>query len=115
MMSFEIAGAGKAEVFRFMEALQLCLPVTTLGDIYTLVLHPATSSHRSLTAEERAHVGIPDGLLRLSAGIEAVEDFIADLDQALNKKIKAILRGGLSNWSLWTTLRMLSKTPKVAL
>ncbi|RPJ50023.1 MAG: PLP-dependent transferase, partial [Chloroflexi bacterium] len=68
MMSFEIAGAGKAEVFRFMERLQLCLPVTTLGDIYTLVLHPATSSHRGLTPEERARVGIPDGLVRLSAG-----------------------------------------------
>jgi cystathionine beta-lyase/cystathionine gamma-synthase len=83
MLSFEIAGAERREVFRFMEALQLCLPATTLGDIYTLVLHPATSSHRSLSPAERQRVGIPDNLVRLSAGIEAVEDILADLEQAL--------------------------------
>jgi cystathionine beta-lyase/cystathionine gamma-synthase len=85
MLSFEIGGADKAKVYRFMEALTLCLPATSLGDVYSLVLHPATSSHRSLTAEERARVGIPDGLVRLSTGIEAAEDIIADLEQALGK------------------------------
>jgi cystathionine gamma-synthase/methionine-gamma-lyase len=83
VLSFEITGAGQAAVFRFMEALELCLPGTTLGDIYTLVLHPATSSHRSLSAEERRRVGIADGLVRLSAGIEEAADIIADLEQAL--------------------------------
>jgi cystathionine beta-lyase/cystathionine gamma-synthase len=83
VLSFEIAGADQAVVFRFMEALKLCLPATTLGDIYTLVLHPATSSHRSLSVEARARVGIGDGLLRLSAGIEDAADIIADLEQAL--------------------------------
>lgn len=83
MLSFEIAGADQATAFRFMEALDLCLPATTLGDIYTLVLHPATSSHRSLTAEERERVGIGDGLVRLSVGIEDAADIIADLEQAL--------------------------------
>jgi cystathionine beta-lyase/cystathionine gamma-synthase len=83
MLSFELAGADQARAFRFMEALQLCLPATTLGDVYTLVLHPATSSHRALAPEERARVGIRDGLVRLSAGIEDVEDIIADLEQAL--------------------------------
>jgi cystathionine beta-lyase/cystathionine gamma-synthase len=83
VLSFEIAGADQAAGFRFMEALKLCLPATTLGDIYTLVLHPATSSHRSLSAEARARVGIGDGLLRLSAGIEDAADVIADLEQAL--------------------------------
>jgi cystathionine gamma-synthase/methionine-gamma-lyase len=85
VLSFEIAGAGRAEVFRFMEALQLCLPATTLGDVYTLVLYPTMSSHRSLTPEERAEVGIGEGLVRLSAGIEAVEDLMADLEAALGK------------------------------
>lgn len=85
MLSFEIAGADKAMVFRFMEALDLCLPATTLGDVYSLVLHPATSSHRSLTPQERAQVGIPDGLVRLSTGIEDAGDILADLDQALKK------------------------------
>jgi cystathionine gamma-synthase/methionine-gamma-lyase len=85
VLSFEIAGADKSTVFRFMERLKLCLPATTLGDIYTLVLHPATSSHRSLSPEARAQIGISEGLIRLSAGIEEVEDIIADLEQALAK------------------------------
>jgi cystathionine gamma-synthase/methionine-gamma-lyase len=83
MLSFELAGSDQATVFRFMEALDLCLPATTLGDIYTLVLHPATSSHRSLSLEERERVGISDGLVRLSVGIEDAADIIADLEQAL--------------------------------
>jgi cystathionine gamma-synthase/methionine-gamma-lyase len=83
MLSFEIAGADQTAAFRFMEALELCLPATTLGDIYTLVLHPATSSHRSLSVEERKMVGIGDALVRLSAGVEDADDIIADLEQAL--------------------------------
>jgi cystathionine gamma-synthase/methionine-gamma-lyase len=83
MLSFETGGVDRAAVFRFMEALDLCLPVTTLGDIYTLVLHPATSSHRSLSPEERAQVGIGEGLVRLSIGIEDANDIISDLEQAL--------------------------------
>jgi cystathionine gamma-synthase/methionine-gamma-lyase len=84
-LSFEIQGANQAIVYRFMEALEVCLPATTLGDIYSLVLHPATSSHRGLTPEERARVGISDGLVRLSVGIEAVEDILADLENALKQ------------------------------
>ncbi len=85
VLSFEIDGADKAKIYRFMESLTICLPATTLGDIYSLVLHPATSSHRSLTVEERARVGIPDGLVRLSVGIESVDDILADLESALAK------------------------------
>ncbi len=85
ILSFEISGADKAMAFRFMEALELCLPATTLGDVYSLVLHPATSSHRSLTPQERELIGISDGLVRLSTGIEEVADILADLDQALGK------------------------------
>jgi cystathionine gamma-synthase/methionine-gamma-lyase len=87
VLSFEIAGADQPAVFRFMERLALCLPATTLGDIYTLVLHPATSSHRSLPPAERARLGIRDGLIRLSAGIEDAADLIADLAQALGPGI----------------------------
>jgi cystathionine beta-lyase/cystathionine gamma-synthase len=85
VLSFEIDGADKARIYRFMELLTICLPATTLGDIYSLVLHPATSSHRSLTTEERAQVGIRDGLVRLSTGIESVEDILSDLESALAK------------------------------
>jgi cystathionine gamma-synthase/methionine-gamma-lyase len=93
VLSFEVDGDRRAPAsggperaaFRFMDALQLCLPAATLGDIYTEVLHPATASHRSLSAAERERIGITDDLVRLSAGIEAVEDIIADLDQALTE------------------------------
>lgn len=84
MVSFELKGGDRAQVFRFMETLRLCLPATSLGDIYTLVLYPAHSSHRALTPEQRAAVGISEGLVRLSVGIEDVTDIIADLDQALS-------------------------------
>jgi cystathionine gamma-synthase/methionine-gamma-lyase len=87
VLSFEIEGADKAQIYRFMESLKICLPATTLGDVYSLVLHPASSSHRSLTAEERARVGIPDGLVRLSMGIESIEDILSDLETALASNI----------------------------
>ena len=83
MISFDLAGAGRAEVFRFMEALRLIQPATTLGDVYTLTLYPAMSSHRALDPETRRCIGIGDGLVRLSAGIEEAEDIILDLKQAL--------------------------------
>jgi cystathionine beta-lyase/cystathionine gamma-synthase len=83
ILSFDILGAATNDVFRFQDALRLVQPATTLGDVYSLCLHPATSSHRALTAEERAGIGIGDGLVRLSAGIEDPADIIADIDQAL--------------------------------
>jgi cystathionine beta-lyase/cystathionine gamma-synthase len=84
MVSFDLARAGQPEVFRFFESLHLCLPATTLGDVYTLVLYPAHSSHRALSPEERARIGIGGGLVRMSVGIEAVEDILNDLEQALD-------------------------------
>ena len=83
MISFDLRGAGREQVFRFMAALDLCMPATTLGDVYSLVLYPAMSSHRALTSEQRAGIGIGDGLVRLSVGIEDVEDITADLDAAM--------------------------------
>jgi cystathionine gamma-synthase/methionine-gamma-lyase len=85
MISFEIKDAGKKEVFRFMEALELILPATTLGDVYSLTLYPAMSSHRALAPEERAKVGISDRLVRLSVGIEEASEIIGDLERALEK------------------------------
>ncbi len=85
MISFEIKDAGKEKVFRFMKALELILPATTLGDVYSLTLYPAISSHRALTPEERAEVGISDRLVRLSVGIEEASEIIEDLERALEK------------------------------
>jgi cystathionine beta-lyase/cystathionine gamma-synthase len=67
-----------------MNALDMIMPATTLGDVYSLVLYPAMASHRALSPEERAAVGISDSLLRLSVGIEAPEDILADISQALD-------------------------------
>ncbi len=83
MMSFDLRDAGQADVFRFMEALELVLPATTLGDVYSLTLYPAHSSHRQVAPAVRAALGIGDGLVRLSVGIEDAQDIIADLEQAL--------------------------------
>ncbi len=83
MISFDIRDADRPAVFRFMEALRLVLPATTLGDVYSLVLYPAHSSHRALDPALRRRLGIGDGLVRLSVGIEDPADIIADLGQAL--------------------------------
>jgi cystathionine beta-lyase/cystathionine gamma-synthase len=66
-----------------MDKLQLCLPATTLGDVYTELSYPPMSSHRNLTTAERQQIGISDGCIRLSVGIEDVGDVIRDLEQAL--------------------------------
>ena len=83
MISFDIRDGDRARVFRFMEALRLVLPATTLGDVYSLALYPAHSSHRALDPDLRHRLGIGDGLVRLSVGIEDPADIVADLAQAL--------------------------------
>ena len=83
ILSFEVKGADRDGIFRVMNALRMIVPATSLGDVQTMVLYPAMASHRELSPKHRARLGINDNLLRLSAGIEAVEDIIADLDQAL--------------------------------
>ncbi|MFC2036560.1 trans-sulfuration enzyme family protein [Chloroflexota bacterium] len=85
MVSFDLRDAGQTQVFDFMEALALVLPATTLGDVYSLTLYPAHTSHRQVSPEVRAAIGIGDGLVRLSVGIEDVEDIVADLEQALER------------------------------
>jgi cystathionine beta-lyase/cystathionine gamma-synthase len=83
VVSFELKDATRAEVFRFMNALRLVVPATSLGDVHSMMLYPAMSSHRELSPKHRERMGIRDGLVRLSVGIEAVEDILADLEQAL--------------------------------
>jgi cystathionine gamma-synthase/methionine-gamma-lyase len=83
VVAFEIAGADQEAVFGFFNHLRMIQPATSLGDVYSLILYPAHSSHRALTADQRAEIGIRNNLVRLSVGIEAVEDIIADLSSAL--------------------------------
>jgi len=93
MLTFEVAGG--AEVGReLMRSLEICALAENLGAVETLVTHPATMTHASLTAWEREHLGIGDGLIRLSVGLEDPEDLIADLDQALERALSGRGRGG---------------------
>lgn len=81
MISFEAGSLANADTFA--KALRICKLAESLGGVETLVCHPATMSHASIEASARAKLGITDGLIRLSIGIEDIEDIIADLDQAL--------------------------------
>jgi cystathionine beta-lyase/cystathionine gamma-synthase len=83
LLAFELKEQTREAAYRFMDKLQLCLPATTLGDVYSEVSYPPMSSHRNLTASERQKFGITDGCIRLSVGIEDVNDIIHDLDRAL--------------------------------
>jgi O-succinylhomoserine sulfhydrylase len=81
-MSFELRG-GKPAAFRFVNALKLIKISNNLGDAKSLVTHPATTTHQRLKPEVRAELGITDGLLRLSVGLEAWTDLACDVDAAL--------------------------------
>ena len=83
IVSFELKDAGRDEVFRFMDALKLVVRATSLGDVHSMMLYPVMSSHREVSPKHRERMGIRDNLVRLSAGIEAPEDIIDDLNQAL--------------------------------
>jgi cystathionine beta-lyase/cystathionine gamma-synthase len=85
MVTFELRECGRQQVFQFMDDLRLVLPATSLGDIYTLITYPPVSSHRDVSADELRAQGITEGMVRLSVGIEDVEDIMADLEQALAK------------------------------
>jgi len=82
LVTLELAG-GKAEAFAFLDALSLVDISNNLGDAKSLACHPATTTHSKLTPEDRAAVGITDGVVRLSVGLEHEEDLLVDLAQAL--------------------------------
>ena len=83
VVTFELKDAGKPEMFRFMDRLKLVVRGTSLGDVHSLMLYPVIASHRDVAPKQRERMGIHDGLVRLCTGIEAVDDIIADLEQAL--------------------------------
>jgi len=83
MLAFETGSLANAR--KVLEGFKLCLLAESLGGVETLVSHPATMTHASVPEQERVRLGITDGLVRISVGIEDVEDIIADLDQALEQ------------------------------
>jgi O-succinylhomoserine sulfhydrylase len=84
LVAFEVAG-GKPAAFRFLNALKLVRISNNLGDAKSLITHPATTTHQRLSAQARAELGISDGMVRLSAGLEHAEDVASDLTVALEK------------------------------
>ena len=84
ILSFGISG-GKEAGARFIDALQMILRLVNIGDAKSLACHPATTTHRQLNPEELATAGVSEDLVRISVGIEHVEDIIADISQALEK------------------------------
>ena len=81
MISFDLGSLEAAR--QVLNHVRLCSLAESLGGVETLISHPATMTHASMPAEDRQRIGITDGLVRISVGIEDVEDIIADLDQAL--------------------------------
>ena len=82
VISFELKGGRKPAV-QFMDSLKMATIATHVADAKTCVLHPASHTHRQLTDQQLVEAGISPGLIRLSVGIEHVDDIIADLEQAL--------------------------------
>ena len=83
MIAFDVGGVDEGR--HFVNNLKLCTLATSLGGVETIVQHSASMTHAAIPAEERLKAGITDGLIRLSVGIEAVDDLIADLQGALDK------------------------------
>jgi cystathionine beta-lyase/cystathionine gamma-synthase len=83
MISFDLGSLEKAR--KFLKSVRLCALAESLGGVESLISHPATMTHASVPTEERQRIGVTDGLVRISVGIEDLEDIIADLKQALLK------------------------------
>ncbi|MCS7140296.1 MAG: cystathionine gamma-synthase family protein [Candidatus Nezhaarchaeota archaeon] len=83
VVSFEIKGGGENEARKFLSSLKIIKPSPSLGGCESLATHPASSSHKDIPKEERGKLGITDGLIRLSIGLEDVNDLIEEIDHAL--------------------------------
>jgi len=70
--------------YRFLNALKLCTRAASVGDLFTGIVHPSTATHRELSPAKRAAIGITEGLIRISVGIEDLNDIFADIEQALD-------------------------------
>ena len=85
MVAFDVGSLAAARTV--LESVKLCTLAESLGGVETLISHPATMTHASVDEAKRQRLGITDGLVRISVGIEDTDDIIADLDQALEKHL----------------------------
>ena len=86
LIGFGIKG-GKETAVKFIESLELFSHLANIGDAKSLVIHPATTTHEQLTEEEQADAGVTPDFIRLSVGIEDIDDIIADINQALERSV----------------------------
>ena len=84
VIAFSIRG-GRENAVRFMDSLKLASNVVHVADIRTCVLHPASATHRQMTDEQLIAAGVTPGLIRLSVGLENIDDILADLSQAFER------------------------------
>ena len=87
MLSFEMKD-GLEAAKKFIDKLQMCIRAVSLGTCDTLLCHPASMTHHGVPKEKREHYGITDGLIRMSVGIENVQDIILDLNNSLPKPLQ---------------------------
>jgi cystathionine beta-lyase/cystathionine gamma-synthase len=87
MVAFDVGSLEAARTV--LESVKLCTLAESLGGVETLISHPATMTHASVLPETRARLGITDGLVRISVGIEDTDDIITDLDQALKRIVSS--------------------------
>lgn len=87
IVTFNIKG-GVAQGRKFLDALNMCSLTANLGDTRTIATHPSSTTHAKLTDEERQSVGITPGLVRISVGLEHIDDIIQDIEQALERSVK---------------------------
>jgi len=92
MISFDLGGYGEAKAF--LDALRLCALAESLGGVETLISHSASMTHASVPPDERRRIGVTDGLVRMSVGIEDLEDLIEDLGRGLKAVEKAAVATG---------------------
>jgi cystathionine gamma-synthase/methionine-gamma-lyase len=85
IVSFELKGLDRQGVMAFMDRLKMVVPGTSLGDVHTLLLYPVMASHRDVAPRVRERMGIRENLVRVSLGIESVDDIIADVEQAIGR------------------------------
>jgi O-acetylhomoserine (thiol)-lyase len=83
VLTFELASGGKDAGIAFVDALTLHSNVANIGDVRSLVIHPASTTHSQLTEEQLAAAGITAATVRLAVGVEDIEDILADIEQGL--------------------------------
>jgi O-succinylhomoserine sulfhydrylase len=84
VVTFELSGGSKDRAFEVLDKLRVIDISNNLGDAKSLITHPATTTHRAMGPEGRAAIGLGDGVVRVSVGLEGTDDLITDLDQALS-------------------------------